>query len=90
MDRIITRFKVVIKDALLLERGLGGRAIPVSKTLVRTYMNVQLVVQVGIRPPDIGNAEVDQIRGLFQHVCARPVLANFLVNHLIGESERAK
>jgi hypothetical protein len=80
----------MIMSAFLLKGGLGGRTILIPEPFVGTHVNVQLIVDVGVRPAHIGHVEVDEIGGLFQHKSAGAALADFLIDHAIAESEGAE
>ncbi len=70
MNRIIPRFKIMVQRAFLLKGGLSGGAILVAETLVGAHVNVELVVDVGIRSAHVDDAKVDQIGGFFERVNA--------------------
>jgi hypothetical protein len=90
MDRIISRFEVVIERALFLKGSLVRRAKFIAEPLIRTHVNVQLVVHVGVRSAYIDHAEVDKVGGILQYISTRAILANFLINHPISEGEGAQ
>ncbi|MGB6942287.1 MAG: hypothetical protein WBE37_07840 [Bryobacteraceae bacterium] len=90
MNRIIPRFKVVVKSALLLKGGLSGGAIFIAETLVGSDVHVELIVDVGIRSSYVDHAKVDEITGFFQNVGARTAFADFLIDRSIVEGEGAQ
>jgi hypothetical protein len=90
MNRIIPRLEVVIESALFLEGGLRGWTILIAETFVGTDVNVELVVDVGIRSTYVDHPKVDKIAGFFQHVSARTALADFLIDGSIAEGEGAQ
>jgi len=90
MDRIISRFEVVIERALFLKGSLVRRAKFIAEPLIRTHVNVQLVVHVSIRSAYINYSEIHKIGGILQYISTWVVRVDFLINHPISKGKGAQ
>ena len=88
MNGIVVGHHVVKKAAFGLKGVLGGRAVLIAEVTIRTNMNVQLIVDIRIRPAHAGISESENARSAEQKYTglAREHLA---VDHFVFERERA-
>jgi hypothetical protein len=52
-------------------------------------MNMELIVHVPVGSAHVGDVEADEIAGLLERISAGAFLADFLINHVICEDQRA-
>lgn len=77
----------MVKSTLLLKGRLSRGAILIAETLVGTNMDMQLIVEIGIRSSYIHDLEIDQVSGVFQYIRAGTSGNDFAIDNVIIEVE---
>ena len=88
MNGIVVGHQVVKKAAFGLKGVLGGRAVLKAEVTVRTDVNVQLIVEIRIRPAHVGISESENA-GSAEHKYAGPMREHFAIDYIVFEKKRA-